>query len=117
MIKVYCAGAYSADNVMDVLANMRRGLQMSLDVLEAGYAPFSPWLDFQFGLCAQERHGITIDKLKAYSMAWLEVSDCVLVCIKSENSSGTAAEIARAKELDIPVFYNFLDMDRRMKDV
>jgi len=35
-----------------------------------------------------------------------EVSDCLYVLPNSENSKGTQAEIKRAKELNIPIFYS-----------
>ena len=42
--------------------------------------------------------------IKEYSLLWLELCDAVLLVPGWENSSGTRAELARAKELDIPVF-------------
>lgn len=38
-------------------------------------------------------------------MDWLEVSDAVYVCNYREDSKGTKAEIDRALELGIPVFF------------
>jgi len=38
-------------------------------------------------------------------MGWLEVSDCIYVLKDSEKSKGTQAEIKRAKELNIDIFY------------
>jgi hypothetical protein len=39
-------------------------------------------------------------------MAWLDVSDAVLLLDGWERSKGTLVEIDRAKELDIPIFNN-----------
>ena len=102
MIKVYVAGPYNAGNICSCLDNMRRGMQASIDVLKAGYAPFCPWLDHHYGLMDG---AVTREMYQAQSMAWLEVSDAVLVLDGWETSSGTKAEIARAKEVGIPVFY------------
>ena len=46
-----------------------------------------------------------------YGIAWLDVSNAVLVVPGSENSKGTQKEIERAKELRIPVFYNLKDLE------
>jgi hypothetical protein len=107
MPRVYVAGAYSADNVIDVLGNMRRGLRLSCQVLQAGMAPFSPWLDFQFGLL----ESITLQQYYQYSLAWLEASDAVLVVPQgAEQSKGTQHEIQRAQELGIPVFWSLTEL-------
>lgn len=102
-IQVYVAGAYSSDNVLGVLRNMGRGIQASKDVLKAGFAPYCPWLDYQYVLVAQDDEDLTLDAFYQYSMAWLDVSKAMLVLPNSENSKGTQAEIARAKELGIPI--------------
>lgn len=111
--RVYVAGAYSADNVLDVLRNMNRGIRLSSKVFMLGYAPFCPWLDYQFALNARldEGEDVTLENYYGYSMAWLEASDAVLVVPeKHETSKGTQAEIKRANELEIPVFFDINDM-------
>ena len=40
------------------------------------------------------------------SMSWLEVSDALLVISNRPESKGVNAEIKRAEELGIPVFYS-----------
>lgn len=101
--RIYVAGAYSADNVIDLQANMRRGIALSLRVLLEGYAPFCPWLDFEFGLFAE----VTLAEYYEYSLAWLEVSDAMLVMRQGlETSHGTQAEMRFARERGIPVFYD-----------
>ena len=104
MIRVYVAGAYNASNVTNVLDNMRRGMQMGVKVLKAGFAPFVPWFDYQFSLLDDS---ITLQNYYDYSLAWLKASDAVLVLPNSEKSKGTQDEIKRARELGIPVFYSF----------
>ena len=54
LVKVYVAGAYSADNVLDVLSNIRRGIRASTEIFLAGYSPFCPWLDYHFQLQLQD---------------------------------------------------------------
>lgn len=114
MIKVYVAGKYSDDNVLSVLGNISRGIQLCKDLFLAGYAPFCPWLDHQFVLqmTDRERAGLTVSMFHQYSLAWLEASDCVLVIPERiENSKGVQAEIARAREIGIPIFYSVEELE------
>ena len=111
MKRVYVAGAFSADNVLTVLDNMRRGMRLGTEVLLAGYAPFVPWFDYHFQLMLKEGESLKVQDFYDYSMAWLEASDCVLLVPGYENSKGTNAEIKRANKLGIPVYYNLLDLE------
>lgn len=103
MIRVYVAGAYSADNVMDVLHNMGAGIEESAELFAMGFAVFCPWLDFHFAMIRRDA-----DKqlFYDYSMAWLEVSQIVYVRKGWEKSTGTINEIARADKFNIPVVYS-----------
>ena len=111
MKRVYVAGAYSADNVIDVLENIRRGMQKGTEVLLAGYAPFVPWFDFHFQLMLKETQTLTVQDYYNYSIAWLKASDYILVLPNSENSKGTQTEIRIAKELGIPVVTKIESID------
>ena len=118
MKRVYVAGLYShnADgsvaNVIDVLRNIREGQLASVEVLRAGFAVFCPWLDYQFGLCGE------IPKLvyRGNSMAWLEVSDAVLVISGEGTGHGVDAEIKRATMLNIPVFRSLKELIATQRD-
>jgi hypothetical protein len=101
-VRVYVAGAYGAKDALVVWDNMRRGMRLGYEVLRAGFAPFVPWFDYHFSLMGP----MELEEYYEYSMAWLEVSDAVLVApVNLEGSKGTQAEVARAHELGIPVFY------------
>jgi hypothetical protein len=108
MKRIYVAGLYSRNqngntaNVIDVLRNIRAGQMACLKVLKAGFFPFCPWFDYQFALLDDEP--ISKETYQANSMAWLEVSDAVLVISGEGIGSGVDAEIARAKKLEIPIF-------------
>lgn len=108
--RIYVAGAYSADNVLDVLNNIRKGQRIAVEVLLAGFAPFCPWLDHQFQFMLRDNETLTVQNYYDYSMAWLEVSDAVLLVPGWETSKGTANEIKRADELCIPVFIILEDL-------
>ncbi len=116
--RVYVAGAYSADKVLDVFRNMNRGIRLSTQVFLMGYAPFSPWLDYHFALSARLDldEDISLEHYYDYSMAWLEASDAVIVVLENHKQSrGTQHEIARAEELGIPVFFSLTTMDEYLK--
>jgi hypothetical protein len=109
MKRVYVAGPYSGPDIITVLGNMRKGLKLSVRVLEAGMAPFAPWLDYLYSFLAD----ISLDRYYKYSLAWLEASDAMLVQVEGAAASeGTQEEILRAIELRIPVFYNFDDLEK-----
>ena len=77
MKRVYVAGAYSADNVLGVLDNMRRGMRLSTEVFVNGFAPFCPWLDYHYTLMLQEGEEISLNDYYQYSLAFLLVSDAL----------------------------------------
>lgn len=99
MKRIYIAGSYSSDNVIGVLDNIRIGIKASARALKEGYAPFCPWLDHMFHF----HEPLTVKDYQAYSMIWLEVCEEVWVLPYSENSKGTAKELERARELNIPI--------------
>ena len=109
MKRIYVAGPYSANNVMDVLRNIRYGIETSTKVLLAGFAPFCPWLDYHFVL-SDHSEKLIVKDFYDYSLAWLEVSDAMLVLWGWEKSKGTLTEMERAKELNIPIYYTFGDL-------
>jgi len=115
-IKVYVAGPMSG-NELDYLKNIRRGIRASVELLLKGFVPFSPFIDYPFFLALREGEEITAKQIKSYSLEWLEVCDAVLVLEGYEYSEGTQAEIARAVELDIPVFYSMEDLIEWYEDV
>jgi len=108
MKKVYVAGAYSADNVLDVLKNIGRGQYYSAEIFMMGHAPFSPWLDKEYVIRNWDKE-FTVEMFYNYSMTWLECSDIMFVVPGWEKSRGTKAEIAIAKKLGIPIIYEDLE--------
>lgn len=112
MKRVYVAGLYSRNkqgemaNVIEVLDNMRVGMRVATEVFLAGYAPFCPWVDYHFMLMLREGEKLEIEDYYAYSLAWLEKSDALLVLPGWESSPGTVRERDRSVELGIPVFYS-----------
>ena len=104
MKRIYVAGPYSADNVLDVLRNIGRGQYVCAKLFFKGYSPFCPWHDKTY-VTDRFYEVTTVEMFYNYSMNWLEVSDAVLVLPNSETSIGTQAEIKMAHELHIPVYH------------
>lgn len=103
MDRVYVAGAYSASDVLGVLENIRRGIKQCAKILKEGkYAVYCPWLDHQYHFFEPD---ITVEQYQNNSMAWLEVSNVVIVLPDWEKSKGTKREIARAKQLGIEIVF------------
>ena len=107
MKKIYVAGSYNSDYVIGVLENMRIGMRAATKVLLAGLSPWVPWFDYHFQLMLQDGEELSIEDYYRYSMAWLEVADAVYVANYRKDSVGTRAEIERAKELNLPIFFDF----------
>jgi hypothetical protein len=103
MKRIYIAGAYSADNVIDVLRNIGRGERLAGEVFRAGFAPFCPWHDKDYVIQSPDAE-YTVQQFYDYSIAWLIVSDAVLLVPGWEKSLGTRREIEIAEAHDIPVF-------------
>ena len=90
---------------LEYLRNLRKGIRLSVEVLQAGFCPFSPFINYSFFLALrEEEEDITGEQIKAYSLVWLESCDALLLVPGYEHSKGTLAEIARAQELGIPIF-------------
>ena len=110
MKRVYVAGPYSANNIYDVFENMRKGMRAGVKVFLAGYAPWVPWHDFHHQLMFRDGESLSVDDYYEMSMAWLVVSDVMLVLPGWRKSKGTCNEIAKAVELKIPIFYSLEDL-------
>lgn len=105
MKRIYLAGAYSSDNIIGVLDNIRAGQRAGAIAMMRGYAIFCPWLDYQLHFHLREGEQIEKKIYQDNSMAWLEVSNEVWVLPGWEKSNGTKREIERARQLKIEVKY------------
>jgi hypothetical protein len=101
-MRIYLAGKYSDDNILGCLNNIHNGIKTAAGIIKEGNEVFCPWLDYQFHFFDKT---LTKQDYQRNSMAWVEVADELWVMPDSENSGGTQREIARAKELGIPIKY------------
>lgn len=109
ILRVYVAGPYSADNVLDVLKNIGRGEKLCATLFVMGFSPFCPWHDKSYVIDCFDTE-FTVEQFYKHTMAWLEVSDCVLVLPGWASSTGTIAETNRAIELGKPLFYSIEEL-------
>ncbi len=114
MKRVYVMGKMSSSNPIEFLENLRKGMRLSTEVLLAGYAVFSPFIDFQLFFQLRDGERIPVEVIKASSMKWLEVSHAGLLVPGWKGSKGTEDELRRADELSIPVFHTLEDLKREM---
>ena len=115
MKKIYVAGPYSANNVLDVLKNIGRGEKTCAKLFDMGYAPFCPWHDKSYVIDNPDGE-FTVQKFYDYSIAWLKVSDAVVLTPGWELSKGTLKEIDIAEEMGIPVFPDIRTMHKNLKE-
>lgn len=106
MTRIYIAGPYSGDDITTILGNIRRGIRKAAELMQLGYAVFCPFLDFLIALVLRDGEEINKAQYQANSMARVECCHMMLVLPGWESSGGTKREIARAKELFIPVIYD-----------
>lgn len=118
--RVYIAGQITPTNgdhpAINYLENIRIGIRASVEVIFAGFRPFSPFIDFSFFLALRDGEKITYEDVLSICAAWLEVSDAILVLPDYEKSVGTIREIELAKKLGIPIFYNLENLKKAAQE-
>jgi hypothetical protein len=109
MKRIYVAGLYSANNVLDVLKNIGRGQKVCAFLFRLGFAPFCPWHDKTYVMDFPE-NDYTVQKFYDFSLTWLKVCDGMFIISGEGNSKGVNMEIKKAKEWNIPIFRNIEDL-------
>jgi len=114
-MRVYVAGLYSRNekgkkaNIIEILANIRHGIEESRILIEYGFDVYCPFLDFLYGIAAGYNM-LTEEDFKRNSMAWLKVSDAVYVISGKGLGGGVDDEIQMAGQLNIPVYFTKLSL-------
>ena len=103
MLRLYVAGAYSANNVLDVLKNIGRGRKACAEFFSLGFAPFCPWHDMDF-IIMNPDNIFNIQQFRDYCLEYLKVSQVMFILPDSQDHEGVQDEIKLAKELNIPRF-------------
>jgi hypothetical protein len=100
-MRIYIAGPYTKG---DVVLNVRSAVHAAAEVYANGHEYYIPHL-------SHLEHAILprpYEYWLKHDMAWLEVCDAVLRL--PGESKGADAEVARAIELGIPVYYSIEDI-------
>jgi len=110
MIKVFIAGKYDDTDIISVLDNIVRGQRLAVELMRHGFAPFCPFLDYQYAF--HLRPGERLPKIiyQEMSIAFLLVCDAIYMLGNWESSPGARREMVIAMEHDIPVFHTPLDL-------
>lgn len=112
MLKVYVAGRYSANNVIDVLRNIGHGRKVCAELFSMGFAPFCPWHDADF-IIQKPSESFDLKLFYAYSISWLSVSDVMLVISGQADSVGVQNEIQYCQDHGIPIVYSIEELVAR----
>jgi len=104
MKKVYVAGPISSGKTEQSLRNLRNGIVMGAKLLNLGFSPYVPHLDYQYNMVQDTLH-IDAETYYEHDLQWLAVCDCMVVLPDYQKSKGVLAEIKFARERDIPVYY------------
>jgi hypothetical protein len=97
-MRIYVAGPYTKG---DVAENVRNAIVAGNNLRALGHTPFIPHLTHFWHMLVP--HGI--DYWYKYDMEWLEQCDAVFLL--PGESKGAEAEVARAKELNMPIYTSF----------
>lgn len=95
-MKIYVAGPYSSDPEL----NTNRSIFYGDWIRALGHTPFIPHLTHFW----EQRHQHPYEFWLDYDMEWLLVCDAVFRFDGA--SSGADAEVEKAKELGMPVYYS-----------
>jgi len=99
------------NQVAEYLDNVRQGIDAATKLITKGFAAYCPFVDFMYFIArAPEEMLLTGATMQSADLAWLEVADALLVLPGWETSSGVKGELARAKELGIPVCYSIAEL-------
>jgi len=126
-IQIYVAGPITPQGkvgkhpVIEFLDNVRRGVRWCVRVWQEGFMPFCAFFDFVYWLVLKDDEEISESMIKNLSMTFVESSKGVFVMPNEkgyttwQDSSGVKAEIERAEELKIPVFYTLKALKKHFK--
>jgi len=104
---IYVAGSLSKDGVVKYIQYAHEMCRTATILMRKGHYVFVPALDFLLGVVAGD---FTESDYKDASLAWLRHCDAIFVMPNAKGSPGVARELVVARELDLYVFYSFLDV-------
>ncbi len=111
--RIFICGPISGNHI-EFLANIKEGIKIGAKMIELGYAPFCPHLDFLYSFVQDI---ITTEMYRNFCIPWLEVSNLVYLIRESRNI-GVVEELKKANELKIEIvsgWQNFLNWHNEQK--
>ncbi len=114
--RVYVAKDYFADTAIETLKNAEKTEKVCTELFRRGYAPFWPWGNEKYRVhCCHYINGkrrFNYQQFHAYAIAWLEVSDVLLILPHFIATTGVEAEeeIIIATKKGIPIFHSINDL-------
>lgn len=104
---IYIAGPYRAKTINGIYKNIQAARNAAVELAQNGYPFICPHLNSAF------MDGIRDDEFwLAMGKELLARCTAVLALNGWSKSKGTKLEIARAKEISIPIFYNLNELNR-----
>ena len=101
-MRIYVAGPYSKG---DIAVNVRKAIEAGDKLAELGHIPFVPHLTHLWHLVSPKPYDFWLKLDITILEQWAEA----LIRLPGE-SKGADMEVARAKELGIPVYYSLDDL-------
>ena len=98
MKRIYIAGPYDGENVIEILGNIRRGIQAARELMSRGYAVYCPFLDFLIAFVGDD---LPKEMYQKNSIEWVKGCDAIYLLPRWEFSGGVQRELQIAKECGI----------------
>ena len=113
--RVYIAGPITPigneNKSVKHLANIRNGVYAGIALMEAGFSPYNPFLDFMYWLVGGgDGFFLSVHRIRKMDLDWVEVSDAMLLLKGWKKSVGARGELDRAKKYNIPYFESIDDL-------
>jgi len=103
-LKVYVAGAYSADTEDGKLQNTLKAVDAGIKIFKMGHYPYIPHLTHWVDLRSIEIHDhLTYENYMEWDDVFLQCCDAFLYLSKSK---GADVELSRAIEMGKKIFYS-----------
>ncbi len=101
-LRIYIAGPYSAKDVKEVEANVKRAIEAGILLLLKGHYPYIPHLTHYVDLISKENGGpLQWKDYIRWDLKWLELCDAILYLGPSR---GADIELEQARKKDMMVF-------------
>lgn len=106
-MNIYVSGRYSAADHEGIEENILEAKKFAVDIWNAGHAAFCPHLNTQHfeRLCK-----VSHEKYLDFDMKMLLICDAIFMVPGWEDSKGANAELARAKEIGLPIYYDISEI-------